>query len=68
MSIITRLVDHLRSRKGDIVRDVEVVGENWSPTYGSSPCTVTISVIEWEALLNAMDEFGRGLRTDEGLS
>ena len=53
-----KLSDYLRHVKDMIVRKETVLVENWSPTYGEQdPSGITIDVIDFDALLNAIDEF-----------
>ena len=63
MKTLLELVAHLREHKSEITRYVEVLQENWDPTYGlQDPRSTTVEVIDFDALLGAIDDFARTFR------
>jgi hypothetical protein len=57
------LVKFLRGRKPTLVKYIEVSGVAHDPTYGNHSCLVSVEVIDFDALLAAIDEFSEGFRT-----
>ena len=55
--LIQELVDFLRGRRREIVRDVKVKGQVYDPTYGNQSCTQDIEVVDFDSLLKEMDNF-----------
>lgn len=55
----SRLVEFLRTQKSKIVREHRVhAPPAWDPTYGNNePSTETLEIVDFEALLDAIDEF-----------
>ena len=62
-SIFNTLTGYLRSRRGDIVQQKEVLVEGYyDPTLGQSdPRTETIEVVDFDALCAAIDDFSNEL-------
>lgn len=54
---LSSLVNHLTTRKDVIVTKVTVVTECWSPTYGVSPSTEDVELINFDMLLSEIDNF-----------
>lgn len=54
------LLAHLKERRGDIVRRVSVAHEVFNPTYGPELSHEDIDVVDFDALLDAIDDFARG--------
>ena len=54
------LLEHLRDRRFDIVRRASITYEVHDPTYGSRMCSDDIEVVDFDALLDAIDDFARG--------
>lgn len=53
-----KLTEYLRSQRNYIVKTRELLAESWSPTYGpGQPSTETVEVVDFDALMNAIDEF-----------
>jgi hypothetical protein len=57
------LVEFLRGRKQTLVRTVEFQVQGYDPTYGPRTENMSIEVIDFDALLAAIDEFSEGFRT-----
>jgi predicted metal-dependent hydrolase len=53
---IKKLTEYLRNRRG-LTRTVSVVTEYYDPTLGMQQTGEQIEVIDFAALLNAIDEF-----------
>jgi hypothetical protein len=52
------LVAHLRSKRNLVIEHTDVLEQRHDPTYGEQPPgTTTISTVDFEALLDAIDEF-----------
>ena len=63
MKTLSALVHYLQEHRSGITRHVDVLQENYDPTYGlQDPRATTIEVIEFDALLSAMDDFARTFR------
>lgn len=63
---IQRLVEHLRLRKYDLVRCVEMRAQEYDPTYGWTTRTISLEVVDFDKLLAEMDAFGEQLRKERG--
>ena len=60
-----RLVNFLRDQKYKFVRNQDVLVEVYDPTYGlQEPRSETIEVLDFDALLDAIDEFTEGFKHD----
>lgn len=58
MSMFKKFSEFLVEHKQDICRDVEVLVEDYSPTYGASdPRQATMTVIDFDLLCAAIDQF-----------
>lgn len=58
MKFLTQLVYFLVDRRSQIVKEREVLVEVYDPTYGlQDPRSETIEIIDFDALLWAIDEF-----------
>ena len=58
---LRQMVSYLWEQRSDIVKEKQVMVEGYfDPTYGlQDPRTETIEVIDFDALLNAIDDFAR---------
>lgn len=63
-AMLQALVKHLQENRRDIVREVDVVAEVYDPTFGLSTKTETLSIIEFDALLNQIDNFAETFNHD----
>jgi hypothetical protein len=59
--LVKQVTEFLRNRR-DIVKTVAVQVEYFDPTYGAKLNTEHIEVIDFNALLNAIDEFAEEFR------
>jgi len=59
-----KLTEFLRNRR-DIVKNVDVLVEYHDPTLGMQQTTEHLEVIDFNALLNAIDEFTEELKPDK---
>jgi hypothetical protein len=57
------LVEFLRGRKQTLVRTIEFSAREYDPTYGLCTRSISVEVIDFDALLAAIDEFSEGFRT-----
>lgn len=64
MNAIKALALHLLENRSSIVREVTVVTEHWSPTFGGSSSSETIDVIDFDSLIREIDEFSMVFRDD----
>lgn len=63
-TLLNALVTHLRENRWAIVRDVDVVRHIHDQTYGLQVSTETISVVEFDSLLCAIDDFAETFNHD----
>lgn len=66
---IRGLVEHLKDNRSQIVRSVDVKGVDYDPTYGPRSTTEQIETVDFDALLNAIDDFAETFKdvSAEGL-
>lgn len=57
--MLRALVRYLRDNRQRIVREVEVVQQVYDPTYGLSEHSTTIDVVDFDALVESIDDFAR---------
>ena len=57
LEMIKALVQHLRERRNNIVRTVSVTSTTFDPTFGPREWNEEIDVVDFDALLNEIDEF-----------
>ena len=59
------LARFLAEHRDCITRAVEVMQDRWDPTYGQmDPDSITIEVIDFDALCDAIDEFSKEFDTE----
>lgn len=63
-AMLQALVKHLQENRRDIVREVDVVRHIHDQTYGLQVSTETISVVEFDSLLCAIDDFAETFNHD----
>lgn len=59
------LVQHLRDRRHRIVRQATVTSIEYDPTYGPRERNEEIDVVDFDALLDEIDEFAATFQTEE---
>lgn len=64
VKMLKALLEHLRQNRDALVRDVDVRVETYDPTYGLQDDSRTIEVIDFDQLLNAMDDFAATFKQD----
>ena len=57
IATLKALVEHLRERRNSIVRTVTVSSTTFDPTFGPQDWNEGIDVIDFDCLLNEIDEF-----------
>ncbi len=60
--MLKQLVLWLRLSKGNYVRQITVNASRYDPTYGPSSYAEDIDVIDFDALLQAIDDFAEGFK------
>ena len=63
MNTLSALARYLQEHRSEITTHVEVLQEVYDPTYGlQDPRSTYIETINFDALLNAIDDFARTFR------
>ena len=58
-SLLKALCERLRVRRDNVTKVIEVRGIFYDPTYGPSSITETITIIDFDKLLQEIDEFAK---------
>lgn len=62
---IKALVQHLRDQRRRIVRQATVTSIEYDPSYGPRERNEEIDVVDFDALLDEIDEFAATFQTEE---
>ena len=58
-SLLKALCERLRARRDNVTKVIKVRGILYDPTYGPSSITETITIIDFDKLLQEIDEFAK---------
>jgi hypothetical protein len=62
--MLKNLTEYLRKKKYDIIIAHEISDHTYDPTYGLQTCTKYVEYVDFDKLLDAIDEFSKEFKEE----